>query len=236
MRHCSSLQTRSERDATTSPVWRWSLVTLSIAAAGAVLIANCTLLSGPSTAPAPTPTETPTPSPTASPTPEPTPAPSGDEAAAAASEAERKARQAAKLAAEAAAAARDAARAAARAVVASKAHGSPSRHSAPKESPQSSPSPTPAPIEASSPASEPSAAATITLTGTPPEQYQKEIDQLADQMKNIDRGKLDDDNAQRYDIASGLLTSARSSLAKNDYMAAKSLTQKAKVVVETIAH
>jgi hypothetical protein len=71
---------------------------------------------------------------------------------------------------------------------------------------------------------------------TPPEEFQKEVDQLDNQLKNIDRSRLNDADTQRYDIATGLLASARKALSKNDYMAANSLTQKAKVVVQSIGH
>ena len=142
--------------------------------------------------------------------------------------------QAYAVAAQASAAARDAARAAARAVAASKAHGGTTHHPTPKESPRASASPTPTPE--ASPTVEPSPAGTASGMVTPPEEYQKQIDELDEQLKNIDRGRLNDADAQRYDVASGLLTSARKALSKNDYMAANSLTQKAKVVVQSIGH
>jgi hypothetical protein len=159
----------------------------------------------------------------------------------AANEAEQKAREAAKKAAEAAtvaaeasAAARDAAKAAARAVAASKARGGTARRATTKESPRASASPTLTP--GPSPTVEPSSSSTISALITPPEEFQKRVDELDAQMKNIDRSRLSDSDAQRYDVATGLLASARKALSKSDYMAANSLTQKAKVVLQSIGH
>lgn len=78
---------------------------------------------------------------------------------------------------------------------------------------------------------EASAAATA-----PPEQAEQDVEHLAEQLKNLDRAKMNEADAQRYDIANGLLISARRSLSKNDYMAANSLVEKAKVLIQGIGH
>jgi hypothetical protein len=68
------------------------------------------------------------------------------------------------------------------------------------------------------------------------EQSQKQIDQLADQVKHIDRTRLGEADAQRYEMVSRLLVSARTALSKNDYLAANSLTAKARVLMAQIGH
>ena len=67
------------------------------------------------------------------------------------------------------------------------------------------------------------------------QQSLKALNQLDDRMKNIDRSKLGPAEAQRYDIASGLLASAHKAALKGDSLATASLIQKAKVLVEGIA-
>ncbi len=91
------------------------------------------------------------------------------------------------------------------------------------------------PTEAETPAAEPSPVTSVVSTAGS-EQSQKQIDQLANQVKKIDRTKLDEADAQRYDIVAGLLVSARTALSKNDYLAANSLTAKARVLVEQMGH
>jgi len=91
------------------------------------------------------------------------------------------------------------------------------------------------PSEAETPAAEPSPATSVVSTAGS-EQSQKQIDQLANKVKNIDRAKLREADAQRYDMVTRLLVSARTALSKNDYLAANSLTAKARVLVEQIGH
>ena len=91
------------------------------------------------------------------------------------------------------------------------------------------------PTEAETPAAEPSPVTSVVSTAGS-EQSQKQIDQLANQVKKIDRAKLGDADAQRYDMVAGLLMSARTALSKNDYLAANSLTKKARVLFEQIGH
>src|SRR5262249_13104662 len=133
-------------------------------------------------------------------------------------------------------AAREAAKAAAKAVAASRARSGVAHHPVSKESPRLAATPTPSPAEAESAAAEPSAAETPVVSTARSERTRKQIEQLATQFKSIDRTSLDDANAQRYDIANGLLVSARRALSKNDYMAANSLTEKARVLIQQIGH
>jgi hypothetical protein len=91
------------------------------------------------------------------------------------------------------------------------------------------------PSEAETPAAEPSPATSVVSTAGS-EQSQKQIDQLANQVKNVDRTRLGEADAQRYDMVAGLLVSARTALSKNDYLAANSLTAKARVLLEQIGH
>jgi hypothetical protein len=241
MRGYSFLLPRFESGRPTLIARRW-LGCVGIAAIAALVVTDCGTGSRPAGPPSPPPIQSPTPTPTPTPTPEPTPAAEGNEAAAAAAnEAEEKARQAAKKAAEAAhvaaeasTAAREAASAAAKAVAASKTRGSP-HHAAPRESPRIAVSPTPMPSEAETPAAEPSPATSVVSTAGS-EQSQKQIDQLAKQVKNVDRTRLGEADAQRYDMVAGLLVSARTALSKNDYLAANSLTAKARLLFEQIGH
>ena len=206
-------------------------------------MASCNLISPPHVAPPPSPTATQTPTPSPSPTPEAEATPGeNDSAVQAADEAEQKARQAAKKAAEAAAvaaeasaAAREAAKAAAKAVAASKSRGA-ARHPSPKASPRSSESTTPTPTETPSPGAEPTPGELGSTSVDRQEKVRGEIDQLSDRIKNIDRSRLGRDDSQRYDLAMGLLTSARTSLSRGDFMAAASLTEKAKVLIQGIEH
>ena len=94
------------------------------------------------------------------------------------------------------------------------------------------------PSEAETPAAEPSppTPATSVVSTAGSEQSQKQIDQLANRVKDIDRAKLGEADAQRYDLVTGLLISARTALSKNDYLAANSLTAKARVLFEQIGH
>lgn len=241
MRRYRSLRPWFESGPATLIARRW-LVCVGVAALAALVITDCGTGSRPARPPSPAPVETPTPTPTATPTPEPTPTAEGNEAAAAAAnEAEEKARQAAKKAAEAAhaageasTAAGEAAKAAAKAVAATKPRRT-AHHATPRESPRVVVSPTPMPSEAETPAAEPSLATSVVSTAGS-EQSQKQIDQLANQVKNIDRTKLGEADAQRYEMVTGLLVSARRALSKNDYLAANSLTKKAQLLFEQIGH
>lgn len=220
---------------------RRAVTRISISAMAVLLLAACGLPWRQEHPVAPTPTETPTPTPSATPTPEPTPSPEGNEAAVeAANEAEQKARQAAKKAAEAAAvaaeasaAARDAARAAAKAVAASKSGRGGTHHAAPRETSRPSASPTPTP-EATAPATETSTPEASAIPTAPSEETERDINNLTDKLKSIDRAKLSESDTKNYDIANGLLISARRSASKADYMAASSLVQKAKILIEGI--
>jgi hypothetical protein len=246
MRRYRSLRPRFESGPATLIARRW-LVCVGIAVLAALVITDCGTGSRPARPPSPAPVETPTPTSTPTPTPEPTPTAEGNEAAAAAAnEAEEKARQAAKKAAEAAhaageasTAAGEAAKAAAKAVAATKTRRS-AHHATPRESPRAVVSPTPMPSEAETPAAETPAAepsvATSVVSTAGSEQSQKQIDQLQNQVKNIDRAKLGGADAQRYEMATRLLLSARTALSKNDYLAANSLTKKAQLLVEQIGH
>jgi hypothetical protein len=92
------------------------------------------------------------------------------------------------------------------------------------------------PTEAETPAAEPSPITSSVVSTAGSEQSQKQIDELANQVEHIDRAKLGEADAQRYDIVHGLLVSARTALSKNDYLAANSLTAKARVLIGQIGH
>ena len=234
MRRYNFLLPRFESEPATLISRRW-LAGVGIAAIAALVVTDCGIGLRPARPPSPAPIKTPSPTPTPTPSPEPTPTAEGNEAAAAlANEAEEKARQAATKAEEAATAAREAANAAHKAVAASKTRGA-AHHATPKQSPQVAVSPSPMPTEAETPAAEPSPVTSVVSTAGSG-QSQKQIDQLADKVKNIDRTKLGEADAQRYDIVAGLLASARTALSKNDYLAANSLTAKARLLIEQIGH
>ncbi|MGO9604577.1 MAG: hypothetical protein ACLQAT_14510 [Candidatus Binataceae bacterium] len=211
------------------------------------LIVGCSFLSQrgqPSAAPSAISTPAPTPTPVATPTPEAeaTPA-SGDVEAEEANEAEQKAKKAAKKAEEAAAAAaeassaaHDAATAAAKAVAASRHRSGATPHKTAKStaSPRSSASPSATPTATVAEGSSTSSPE----TGLPAsaDEAGKAIDQVAQQLKATDRTQLPAADTQRYDIATGLLNSARKALSNNDYMAATSLAGKARVLLNGIGH
>ncbi len=209
----------------------------------AAAAAGCPLTYRPRTPPPRPPTPTPTPTPTPNPTPEAEATPGGNDAAAqAANEAEQKARQAARKAAEAAAvaaeasnAAREAAKAAAKAVAASKSHSGTGRKPTQKASPRPSESAGLSPTPTPSPSAQASIGETLADLEHK-EEAQKKIDSLAERIKKINRAKLGVDDSRRYDLAAGLLTSARSALSRSDYMAAVSLADKAKVLIDGIPH
>jgi len=210
------------------------------------LAAGCSYLAQlgrtPSAAPSEISTPAPTPTPAASPTPEAEATPEGgDEATEAANEAEQKAQQAAKKAAQAAAAAaeastaaHEAATAAAKAVAASKRRsGAPHHKTArPTASPQSSASPSATPTPTVAEGSSTSSPETPARA----DEAAKAIDQVSEQIKATDRTKLAAADAQRYDIATGLLNSAQTAMSKDDYMAASSLAEKARVLLNGIGH
>jgi hypothetical protein len=216
---------------------RHRIVVTWFAAVALGVAGACNLAAERGPAPAPITFESPTPSPTATPTPEAeSNFPASDAATQAANEAEQKAQQAAKKASEAAtaaneasSAARDAARAAAKAAAASK--NRPGIAASKKPTATGRPIATPATSSIGTPEASPAAA-----VESRPENpnASKAVDQLADRIKSIDRTRLSAADAQRYDVAVGLLASARKSLSRNENMAVFSLVDKAKVLLQGI--
>jgi len=186
----------------------------------------------------------PTPSPQN--TPQPDASATGNSAAArAASEAELKAAQAAKKAAEAAAvaaeasnAANEAAKAAAKAVAASKPRGhavtTPGARKAASPGAQPSTSQLSRGQKGASPAGTPGSSEVTESTLALRHEAAKSIDDITAEISKYDRSKLASDDAQRYDMAAGLLRGAKRAMAKGDYVAASNLTNKAKIMLKTL--